>query len=75
MDFKSRIMNVSGVENATVLMKSGDHLSVGYICPHGKFHSFNISAQHLVFLATHEQSEATMIIRPSVGVQFVEGVK
>lgn len=70
MDFKSPIMNVSGVGNATVLMKSGDHLSVGYIDPRGVFHSFNISAQHLVFLASHEQSEATLLIRPS-GVQYV----
>jgi len=75
MDFKSRIMNVSVSGNATVLMESGDHLTVGYIDPRGKFHSINITAQHLVFLATHEQSEAAMIIRPSVGVQFVPGVK
>ncbi len=74
MEFKSPIMNVNGVGNATVLMQSGDHLSVGYIDPRGVFHNINISAQHLVFLATHEQTEATLLIRPS-GVQFVPGVK
>lgn len=74
MDFKSRIMHVDGVENATVLMKSGDHLSVAYIDPRGVVNTINISAQHLIFLATHEQSEATMLVRPS-GVQFVPGVK
>ena len=74
MEFKSYQGNVDGVANASVLMASGDHLSVGYIDPRGIFHNFNISASHLVFLATHEQSEATLLIRPS-GVQFVPGIK
>jgi hypothetical protein len=75
MDFKSPRAEVSDVGNATVLMKSGDHLSVGYIDSRGTFHCFNISASHLVFLATHQQSEATLLIRPSTGVQFVPGIK
>lgn len=70
MDFKSYKGDVDGAENATVTMKSGDHLTVGYIDPRGIFHSINISAQHLIFLASHEQSEATLLIRPS-GVQYV----
>ena len=78
MEIKTAVANIeqtANIANATVLMKSGDHLSVGYIDPKGSFHNFNISAQHLVFLVTHEQSEATMLIRPSSGVQFVPGVK
>ena len=75
MDFKSPIMIVSGVENATVLMQSGDHLSVGYKDPNGKFHSINISTQHLAVLATHEQSGAAMIIRSSFGAEFIQGTK
>jgi len=71
MDFKSPIMNVAGVGNATVMMESGDHLTVGYRTPRGEFHTFCISAQHLIFMATHEQSEATIFIRPSLGVQYV----
>jgi len=74
MEFKSYQGNVDGVANASVLMASGDHLSVGYIDPRGVFQNFNISAQHLIFLVTHEQSEATMMLRPS-GVQFVPGIK
>ena len=76
MDIKAWGKEIKGVENATVEMKSGDHLSVAYKDPHtGEFHVFNVSAQHLVFLVTHEQSEATMMIRPSVGVQYVGPAK
>lgn len=74
MEFKSTIMNVNGPGNATVLMQSGDHLSVGYIDPRGVFHNFNISAAHLIFLVTHEQSEAALLVRPS-GVQIVPASK
>lgn len=76
MDIKSYKGNINGAENATVELKSGDHLSVAYKDPHsGQFNVFNITAQHLVFLVTHEQTEATMMIRPSVGVQYVEPAK
>ena len=60
-----------GGTNATVTMSSGDHLSVGYKDPVGRWNTFVISAQHMIFLATHEQSEACMLIRPSAGVQYV----
>lgn len=76
MDIKAWGKEINSVENATVEIKSGDHLSVAYKDPHtGQFNVFNITAQHLVFLVTHEQTEATMMIRPSVGVQFVPGAK
>jgi hypothetical protein len=50
--------------NGTVVMESGDHLSVAYKTPDGKFHIFNISAQHMVFIATHEASDTSVIVRP-----------
>ena len=62
---------IKDVRNGTVVMESGDSLSVGYTDPHGKFHTININVQHLVMIVSHEQSEAAMIFRPAVGVQFV----
>jgi hypothetical protein len=72
MDIKSYRAEVKDVSNATVLMKSGDRLSVGYTDTNGKFHTFNIAAQNLVFLVSHQESEAAMLIRPSVGIQYIE---
>jgi hypothetical protein len=64
---------IEDAPNASVVMESGDHLSVGYTDPSGKFHVFNISAQHLVFMAYHEGTESAMLIRPNTGLQFVPG--
>lgn len=64
-----------GGTNATVTMSSGDHISIGYTNSAGVWNCFNISAQHLVFLAAHEQSEACMMIRPSTGVQYIAPAK
>jgi hypothetical protein len=75
MQIKALNSHIQDTSNATVTMNSGDHLSVGYTDPNGKFHIFDISAQHLVFLVSHRESEATMLIRPSVGVQYVEPPK
>ena len=78
MEIKTAVANIeqtANIANATVLMKSGDHLSVGYIDPRGKFHSINISALQLGLLVGRARSEAAMIIRPSTGVQFVPGIK
>lgn len=68
MDIKGPGVEIKDMPNGTVMMKSGDHLTVGYIDPQGRFNSFVISAQHLVFLATHSESEATMLIRPATGL-------
>jgi hypothetical protein len=51
--------------NATAVMESGDHLSVSYKNSHGVWHTFNLSARHLVFIADHEQSAAAIVIRPA----------
>jgi hypothetical protein len=75
MDIKTPRAEIRDIPNATVLLKSGDHISVGYIDPNGRFNCFNLSAQHLVFLVSHQETEATMLCRPAVGVQFVEGTK
>lgn len=75
MHIKAWGKEIKDVRNGTVTMESGDALSVAYTDPHGKSHVFNIQAQHLVFLVTHEATEATMLCRPAVGVQFVEPAK
>lgn len=64
---------IEGVPNASIIMESGDHLSIGYTDPNGKFHVFNITAQYMVFMACHEQTESAMLIRPSKGLEFVPG--
>jgi lipocalin len=71
----AHIKQTAKVTNATIELKSGDHLAVAYKDPYtSEYHVLNISAQHLVFLVTHEQTEATMMIRHS-GVQYVGPVK
>lgn len=75
MQIKTPNTHIQDASNATIILKSGDHLSVGYLNPDGKFDIFDISAQHLVFLVSHRESEATILIRPSVGVQYVEPPK
>lgn len=74
MEIKSNGNALTGT-NATVMLESGDHISVAYKNSRGEFNVFNVSAQHLVFLASHEQTGSTMIVRPSTGLQFVEGNK
>lgn len=71
MDIKAWGQEINNVRNGTVALNSGDTLSVGYTDPHGKFHLLNISAQHLVLMVAHEQTEAAMVFRPAVGVQYV----
>jgi hypothetical protein len=53
-----------------IVLHSGDHLNVVYTDPQGKVHTLNIDAQHLVLMVSHVESNAAMILRPSVGVQF-----
>lgn len=56
---------------ATIELFSGDHVSITYKKPNGEYEVFSVSAQHLVFMATHEQSNNTIISRPG-GVSIVE---
>jgi len=48
---------------------------VSYTDPHGKFHLLNITAQHLVLMVSHEQTDAALIFRPAVGVQYIAPTK
>lgn len=73
MHLKAWGKEIKDVRNGTVTMESGDALSVAYTDPNGKTHVFNILAQHLVFLVTHEGTNNSLLVRPSVGCQFVPG--
>lgn len=53
-----------------IVLHSGDTVNIEYTDPSGKKHNLVVDAQHLVLMVHHEQSQAAMIIRPSVGVQF-----
>ena len=72
MEIKSNRNALNGT-NATVMMESGDHISIAYKNPHtGEFNVFNITAQHLVFMASHEQTQNALLVRPA-GCEFVKG--
>lgn len=72
MEIKSGQKTLLG-SNATVVLESGDHVSVAYKDPlTGQFNVFNIHAQHLVFIATHEQSDNTLLVRRG-GCEMVQG--
>lgn len=58
----------------TVTLYNGDHLVVEYVNPNGERNSITLDAQHLVLMAVHEQTQAGLVIRPSVGAQFVPGI-
>lgn len=64
-----------GVHNGRVILDSGDTLSVCYTDPRGTVHIFNITAQHLVMMVSHEETESAMICRPSSKLEFVPGNK
>jgi hypothetical protein len=67
---------IRDISNATVEMQYGDHLSVAYKSSHtGLFHVFNINAELLGFLVTHEGSDAAMLVGPFGGVEYVEPSK
>jgi hypothetical protein len=71
MHIKAYGKEITGVHNGTVELASGDHLSVGYKDPAGKWHEVIISAQHLVLLINHTETDAAMIIRPGAGIQYI----
>lgn len=63
---------ITGTRNATVRLDSGDSVSVAYKTPDGRDEIITITAQHLVLLATHERTDASIIVRPG-GVATVDG--
>lgn len=64
---------IGAARRCDIEMFSGDSVMLTYKDPHGKEHTLNITTQHLVMFAEHEQSGAAMIMRPSIptGVQYL----
>lgn len=60
-----------------ITFQSGDTLNINYIDPNGVEHDLVITAQNLVVMVSHQQTEAAMILRPSAesGVQFLQPSK
>ena len=48
---------------ATIELFSGDHVSIAYKKPNGEYNIINVSAQHWVFMAVHEQTDAAVLVR------------
>lgn len=59
------------MNTSTLTLRAGHCVTVEYTDSNGRYHSLDISAAGQVLIAEHIQSEAAMIIRPSVGVQFL----
>jgi hypothetical protein len=59
------------ITNATVILKPGDHLSVG-IEIDGRWQTISISTRGQVIMVHHEQTQDALLIKPS-GNQFVKG--
>lgn len=71
MKIRAGDKEVNGAFNATVVMASGDVISISYTSPRGDSHIITVSAQHLVFLARHEGTDKTILCRPN-GVSVVQ---
>ena len=74
-EFKCGIVGMP--KRCDIALYSGDTLNISYKDPTGKEHDLNITAQHLVLMISHQQSQAAMILRPSAtgGVQFLQPEK
>jgi hypothetical protein len=72
MHIKTRLMNVDGVDNATVVLKSGDYVVMEYKDAQGKEHTLTITAQHLLLSVEHLPSNKALLMSPSMGVRFVD---
>jgi hypothetical protein len=70
MEIKSLDKVITGTANATIRLDSGDTVSIAYTSHDGKTNIINVTAQHLVLMAVHEQTEKAIICRPS-GVSTV----
>ena len=70
VEFKQSSMCPDG-DTSAVALRSGDHLTITYKDPAGKTHSLIVSAQHLVLMVEHVETQSAMIFRPSVPVQFI----
>jgi len=72
MKIKAWSNEIEGPTNATVEMNSGDVISIMYTNPRGESHIFTISAQHLVFMSRHEETDKTILCRPGNYVEVVQ---
>jgi hypothetical protein len=75
MDIKPNHPPIGVPTKATVKLFNGDSLSVAYTDLHGNEHILNITAQHLVLVVSHGQTDAAMIFRPAAPVTFVPPTK
>lgn len=73
MHIKAWDKEIVGPSNATVSLNTGDEISISYTDPCGVTNIVTVSAHHLVMIARHEGSDNSLLIRPSVGCQFVPG--
>lgn len=55
---------ISNVPTANVDLKSGEVLRVSYTAPNGKTHVIDISASHMVLVASHQGTDAAIVCRP-----------
>jgi galactokinase len=62
---------VGGVDNATAVMGSGDHLTVAYKNVDGKLRLVTIAVQGSVMVITAEHTQDSLVLRHQ-GVQFIE---
>lgn len=62
MEFKALTKTVKA-ENATVVMDSGDHLSIAFKDLMGEYQVINVKIQGRVCLIEHEQTQDAMIAR------------
>lgn len=59
------------MNTSTLTLRAGHCVTVEYTDLNSRYHSLDINAAGQVLIVEHIQSEAAMIIRPSVGVQFL----
>lgn len=72
MKIKAWSNEIEGPSNATVEMNSGDVISIAYTNPRGESHIITVSAQHLVFIARHEETDMSILCRPGNVVELVK---
>lgn len=63
------------MKDTQIQLGSGDHVEISYKDPFGVTNTIEIDAQYMVLIVNHKESDAAMIIRPIVGVQYLPGSK
>lgn len=58
--------------NATVIMESGEHLSVAFKDKVGEYQVVNLMIRDAVMVVTHEQTDNSLVVRRN-GDQYVKG--